>query len=247
MASEEGLSSLCFVVLLQLKLLQEKVGPRADEGVSLGGKNRLDMSEFLVQAAREVQDLTRFGDVVADVAQVVGQFLELGAVIRDGEVALHDDAELSFEEDRALHLIVAKEALDVRPDGEGGGIGLVDEVEDALGDGVVDPVGDAAIDLAPFGIALVDERRRTDMADEAEFAKDGVKETLPLAVVGVEKVEMNGNMIEDIDGLDDSKSGSMGFIKEIRDSGVRGGRGVRRRVRHGAWSRGGGSRGSEGH
>jgi hypothetical protein len=160
---------------------------------------------------------------------------------------LHDAAELSFEEDRALHLIVTEEALDVRPDGEGGGIGLVDEVEDALGDGVVDPVGDAAIDLAPFDIALVDERRRTDMADEAEFAKDGVKETPPLAVVGVEKVEMNGNMIADIDGLDDSKSGSMGFIKEIRDSGVRGGRGVRRRVRQVAWSRGGGSRGSEGH
>lgn len=44
-----------------------------------------------------------------------------------------------------LHFIVAEEALNVRPDGEGGQVRLVDEVEDTLGDGGVDPVGEGVI------------------------------------------------------------------------------------------------------
>jgi hypothetical protein len=37
-------------------------------------------------------------------------------------------AELGFEVDGALQLVVAEEALDVVPDGVGGGVWLVDDV-----------------------------------------------------------------------------------------------------------------------
>jgi len=119
--------------------------------------------------------LAGLGDGVADVAQAIGELLQLGAVVRDAEVALNDAAELGLKENRALHLIVAEEALDVRPDGERRGIGLVDEVEDALVDGGVDPIGEGAVDLTPLGIAFVGWRRQANVADEAKLAEDGVE------------------------------------------------------------------------
>jgi hypothetical protein len=98
--------------------------------------------------------LAWLGDGVADVAQVVGELLELVVVVRDGQIPLDNIAELNFEKNGALQFVVAEEVLDVRPNGEGRSIGLVDEVEDILGDGCVDPVGDAAVDLLPFSILI---------------------------------------------------------------------------------------------
>lgn len=66
-------------------------------------------------------------------------------MVRDGEITLHLTVVLSLKENRVLHFIVAEEALNVRPDGEGGHVRLVDEVEDTLGDGGVDPVGEGVI------------------------------------------------------------------------------------------------------
>ena len=200
-AGEERLTGLRLVVLVQLQLFEEEVGARTHEGVRLGGEHRLDMAKFLVQAAKQIQHLAGLGDGVADVAQAIGELLQLGAVVRDAEVALNDAAELGLKENRALHLIVAEEALDVRPDGERRGIGLVDEVEDALVDGGVDPIGEGAVDLTPLGIAFVEWRRRANVADEAKLAEDGVEQAAPLAVVGVEEVEEDGDVVADVDRL----------------------------------------------
>ena len=87
-----------------------------------------------------------------------------------------------------------KEALDVRPKGERGGARLVDDVEDVLVDSGIQPVDDAAVDLAPFGIALRHGCRSLDDVVEAKLAEDGVEAAPPLAVVGVEEIEKDGDV-----------------------------------------------------
>jgi hypothetical protein len=95
------------------------------------------------EAAEEVENLTGLGDGMADVAQIIGEALELGAVVVDAQVTLLDAAELRLEVDSTLELVVAEERLDVAPEGERRGVRLVDDVEDGLLDGVVEPIDDA--------------------------------------------------------------------------------------------------------
>jgi hypothetical protein len=142
--------------------------------VRLGGKDRLDVAGGFVQAADQVQHLAGLGDGEADVAQVVGELLEFAAVVGDGEVALNNIAELRLKKDGTLQLVIAKKYLNGRPDGEGVGVRLVDEVEDRLVDGCVESIDKTAVDLPPLSVAVDDERRSADMTDEAELPKNRV-------------------------------------------------------------------------
>jgi len=160
----------------------------------LGRDHRLDVAILAVQPTEEVEDLARLRDGLSDVAQAISEELEAGAVVRDAEVALVEAAELSLQVDGALEFMVAEEALDVRPKGERGGARLVDDVEDVLVDGGVQPVDDAAVDLAPFGVALRHGRRSLDDVIEAELAEDGVEAAPPLAIVGVQEIEKDGDV-----------------------------------------------------
>jgi hypothetical protein len=244
MAGEESLAGLGLVVLVQLQLLQKQVGPCTHERVRFGGEDGFDMAEFLGQATQKVQHLAWFGDWMANVAQVVGEFLQLVAVVRDGHVPLDDAAELGLEENRALQLVVAEETFDVRPDGESGGVGLVNEVEDTLGDGCVDPVGDAAVYLLPFGVTVENGRRRTHMAKEAKLAKNRVKKTSPLAVVRLKEIKEDGDVIANVDGLQDGEGCRLRRVKEgIGGAGCRGGRSWR--LRHEGAEEAEAERGSE--
>lgn len=67
---------------------------------------------------------------------MAGELLQLEEVVGDGEMPLNDATELCLKEHGALHLIVEEKTFNVEPDGEDGCIGLVDEVEDTLGDGM---------------------------------------------------------------------------------------------------------------
>jgi hypothetical protein len=73
----------------------------------------LDVAVARVQAAEQVEHLTGLGDGVPNVAQVVGEALELGAVLVDAQVALLNAAELDFVEDSALKFVVAEQGFDV--------------------------------------------------------------------------------------------------------------------------------------
>lgn len=73
--------------------------------------------------------------------------------------------------------------LDGGPEGEGGDVGLVNQVEDIGGNSSVDLVDDATVDLMPLSITLGEQRRRTDMVLKAEFAKNRVEAASPLAVI----------------------------------------------------------------
>jgi hypothetical protein len=191
------------------------------------------VTEFLVQPAEKIEHLARLGDGVADVAEVVGELLQLGAVVGDGEIPLNDAAEFGLKKHGALHLIDPEKAFNVGPDGEGGCVGLVDEVEDALGDGVVDPIDETTVDLTPFRVAVDNGRRRTDMGDEAKLAEHRVDEATPLTVVGIKEIELNRDMVADVHRLHDGKRGGLQFVKEeTGDAGIRGG-GRTWRGRHG--------------
>jgi hypothetical protein len=66
---------------------------------------------------------------------------------------------------------------------------FVDDVEDVLGNGVVDPVDHAVIDHAPLDAALGHGWRHRDVVSDAELAEDGVKQTQPMVVVGRVEVD----------------------------------------------------------
>lgn len=153
-------------------LLQEQVRHRTSEGVwwRLGFDDRLYRSILGAEATEKVEYLTRLGDGVADVTKLVGEALEFGAVVVDGQVALLDVAEFSLQKNGALELVVTKVAFNVGPERERRDARLVDVVEDVLGDGGVDPIDDAAVDLSPFGGALGDRRRRKHMVVKAKLA-----------------------------------------------------------------------------
>jgi hypothetical protein len=72
----------------------------------------------------------------------------------DGEIALLHTAKLCLQENSPLKFVVTEVAFNIRPEREGGDARLVDKIEDVGGDGGVDPVDDATIDLPPLGVAL---------------------------------------------------------------------------------------------
>ena len=53
-------------------------------GWGFGFDYRLDMAVFGMETTKEVEDLVWLGDRIANVAQIVGEVLELGAVVSDG-------------------------------------------------------------------------------------------------------------------------------------------------------------------
>ena len=103
-----------------------------------------------------------------------------------------------------MEFVVAEDTFDVVPDGERRGMRLVDDVEDVFGDGVVEPINHAVVDIdhAPLGVAVVFQGRwRVDVVGETELAEDGVEGAAPLAVVGLVDVE-DRDVRADVDGLE---------------------------------------------
>ena len=113
----EGLAGLSVRIVLSAHFLKNEERAGTLEGVRrvLGSDHRLDVAVARVEAMEEVEDLARFGDRMADVPQLVGEALELGAVVVDGHVALLHGAELGLEEDGALQLVVAEQAFNGVP------------------------------------------------------------------------------------------------------------------------------------
>jgi hypothetical protein len=73
---------------------------------------------------KKVENLAWVQDRVTDITQIVSQLLQLGAVVRDGEVPLNNTAELGLEKNYVLHLIIAEKTFDVGPNGGGRSISL---------------------------------------------------------------------------------------------------------------------------
>jgi hypothetical protein len=123
------------------------------------------------KAVEEIENLAWFRDRVTDIPELIGEAFQLGAIIVNGEITLLHTPELSFQEHGALKLVVAEVALDIGPEGEGGDAWFVNEVEYVGGNGCVDPVDNATVDLAPLDIVLSERCWRTDVVLKPEFVK----------------------------------------------------------------------------
>jgi hypothetical protein len=138
-----------------------------------------------------------------DVAQCVGQALETPGVRRDVHVALNQAPELRLEVDSAMKLVITELVMDRVPDGVRRRLGNAHDRADILGDSVVNPAQDALVDHDPVRITAVGGGGgRSEVRSEAKFPDEGIKEAPPLAVVRLCKIELNGNMVLDADGLE---------------------------------------------
>ena len=111
---------------------------------------------------------------MVDVAKLIGDALELGAVIGDGETALLRRTQFGLEVDRALKLVVEDDVLDGAPQGVGGVARLTNGVEDHLSDSGEDPVDDARVNLAPLIGVLLGWGRGLDVTLDAKCDERGV-------------------------------------------------------------------------
>jgi hypothetical protein len=220
-------------------LLEQQVRHRAPEGVGwgFGFDDRLEVAEFWVEATKEVEDLARLRDGVTDVPELISETFEFGAVIVDGEIALLHTAKLCLQENSPLKFVVTEVAFNIRPEREGGDARLVDKIEDVGGDGGVDPVDDATIDLPPLGVALSDWRRGADMVLKTKLAQHRVETAPPLAVVGGGVVEDDGNVVADVHCLNDRGRGWLRRSGAVEFAVVGGRGGVSWGVSHGCGSR----------
>jgi hypothetical protein len=228
MSGVEGVAGFNLVVMVQPDLLQEQVRSRAHECTrqEFGGDHRLDVAVLGVKPAQEVEDLAWLGHWLADFAELVGELLQAAGVLGDVHITLVDAAEFSFNVDSALQLVVAEQTLDVVPDGEGQGTWLVDDVEDILGDGGLDPVDDAVVNHTPLGVVLRHWRWSGDVRFEPELAEDGVEEASPLTIIGFVHVEKDWNMDADVHRLHHGRRRGL----SSREGGKVGGAGGVRRV-----------------
>jgi len=156
----------------------------------LGGDRGDGVAEFAIEPAQHVESLGGFGNWLPEITKGFGEFLQLGGVIGDGEIALVQAAVLRLQVHGPVQLVVAEEVDDGGPDGVGGGAGNTDDAQDVAGDCVVDPVEQALVDHDPVWVgALGGGWSIGDVGLETELAEDGIEEAPPLEVVGIDNVE----------------------------------------------------------
>ncbi|XP_047079718.1 uncharacterized protein LOC124690372 [Lolium rigidum] len=146
-------------------------------------------------------DNQRFiADGLADVSEGVGEVLELGAVVADGEIALWRVAEVGLELDGAVLLVVAEEILDGVPDGERSGAGMHDDAEEVGVDGAVDPGEHGVVITAPSrgGRRVGGSGFAGDVGGETVAAESNEEELPPACVVAVGEAE--GDRHVELDG-----------------------------------------------
>ena len=74
------------------------------------------------------------------------------------------------------------------------------EVEDVLGDGIVQPAVDSAVSLIPCISVRIRRRGTVDVTEEAKLATHGLEEVAPLGVVGGAEFQLDGDVCQDGDG-----------------------------------------------
>ena len=139
---------------------------------------------------------------MADVAELIGEPLQLGAVLIHRQIALLQGAQLRLQLDGALQLIILEQVLDGVPQRERVVAITANNVEDGLVYGGEDPVDDACVNHAPLAVAIIIGRSRTDVALKAEFSEGRLEEETPLAVVGLVHVKDDRNVMADGNSLD---------------------------------------------
>lgn len=135
-------------------LLQKKEGAHLEKRRErvLAGDVRDDGVVLAVEAAEEMEDLPWVSYRLAQITELVGEGLELGAELHHRHVALDDGVVLSVDVHRAGHLVVAEELVDGEPHGAGRVLGLHDRIEELRRDGGIQPVDDGVVGHLPLGV-----------------------------------------------------------------------------------------------
>lgn len=172
------------------------------EGI-LGGDDRHSMAVLRTESSEHVEDLGSVVDRLPDVAQSVSQVLEAAGVRRDIQLALHQAADFGLRKDSAMELVIPELSVDSSPDGVSGGVRNSDDGTDVLGDRIVEPAEDALIKHHPLWItAVVVGWLGGEVGTKTKFPNEGIKEAMPLGVIGFGDVEFDGDMRLDINSLE---------------------------------------------
>jgi hypothetical protein len=239
-----------FLVVL---FLEEQVGAGGEEGVRrvLAGDHRNSVAILGGETPEHVEDLRRLTHRLADIAQRVGELLQLAGVGLDIHVALDQALELGLQVNSAVKLMVPELIMDRVPDGVGRSLGGTNNGTHILGDSIVQPAKDTLIYHGPLGITAVGwSRSKRKMGADAKLSNERIEETPPLGVVRFVDVELDRDVGLDVDGLQNvggkgGCSGSIGLAGisgggiglDIRDIGVE--EGVRVHEigsQHGRWA-----------
>jgi hypothetical protein len=153
--------------------------------------------ELRVEPMKEVEDLLHLRDGLAEVAELVGVGLHLGAVLHHRHLALDDYVVLSIDVDHAGQHVVTEEVLECHLNREGGVLQLHDHIEELRGDRGVQPVDDAIVDHVPLAVAMARCGVGVDVGVQTKLADDGVKEAPPLCVVGHSEVKDDRDVATD--------------------------------------------------
>jgi hypothetical protein len=175
----------------------------------LGGRERRRGRAFLqelpggavtfVEAAQEVDDEVFVIQRLADVVQSVGDALKIGGVDGDGLVTLAQIMEVREEFHLARADIAGEHGLDGAPEGEGGGLGVHDELLEHRRAGVVDPKLDDELGAAPFAISFVVVEVGGNVVLDAVEADGELHVLTPHGVVDAGEIELVVDVEADVE------------------------------------------------
>ena len=91
-------------------------------------KESADVGEALIEATDEVENESAVGDDLAEGCEIINHLLQFAAVVGDGEVPLHEVAELRLQLNGASLPIAEKLRLDHEPGVSGCGALSTDDL-----------------------------------------------------------------------------------------------------------------------
>jgi hypothetical protein len=220
------MTRLLFCILIIAKFLKEQRRTNLQEGgwSALRGDGGDNMPESRTEAADEIDHLIFIANRIPEVGKLVGERLEMTAILRDHHLTLLKAPELSFNVHGAGEDIVAEHAFNHALDLGRRAVGLHDKAAELGGDGGAEPVDDAIIVHDPLGVGVLRRSDGVDVVAQTKFGEHHFKEPAPLTVVRIGHVEDDQIMSEDVHHF---------------DGGCRSSRRRRRRGRAGAVGAGG--------
>lgn len=137
----EGVGGAHLGLLVEAQLSEEK-GTSLEEGdrCATRSNGRNGMTKTITDAAQHIDPLIVIADGLDEITQLVGEFLEPVAVLRDRHLTPMKIAELGLDVDGARDDVVVVDAFDGAPNLGRRVVGLHDEATKILRHGGVEPV-----------------------------------------------------------------------------------------------------------
>jgi hypothetical protein len=181
-------------------LLQEQEGAELDEGGQTTTHHMWDgVLQLFVEATENVVDEVVISDTRAKVTERVHHLLHLGGVVDDGEIALVEAVKLITEVGGAHVAIIAEDAADGAPEGEGGGVAQFHDRQSGGRDRGIVPRDDGKVVEHPVGGAL--GGGAVDVIPDPELGEGDEELATPEAVVLLLVIQRDDDMVTDAESL----------------------------------------------